>query len=129
MADRNDFYSQLVVHMDFYESPDHIPMCGMIVTDLNDRVLGQIWLCHPKLDEKKTVVKLSMVLTNMLEAGLDKVTLPRKMSPEAMENAVLEALAYVASLVTQAEDGSEYQSLVPAPLWASTEFYEPFLGE
>lgn len=125
MTFKEDLYKNLVVHMDFYESPDIVPILGMTTTDLDNRVLSQIWLRNPRFDEDETKEKIADVLNYMLEAGISEAKKPRKFTREAMETVMLEAVAHVAKLVNISEKDSNYTSLIPAPLWASTDYYTP----
>jgi len=121
----DSMYSYLSVHLDFVNPPDGSVMCGVILTDVTEQILGQLWVSHPNFESTEVMTTISAVIASLINAGMSFVPLKvgTEPTPENLKAVADSALDFVRSIIEEAEQGRFHQSIIPAPSFAPTNVY------
>ena len=114
-----------LLHTDFYISPGEMPICGTYLTDLDNNILAQFWLCNPNLADKRTARAIVDNIAKVVDSKLTSIKVPRKITPDFLVSTALVVVSFITGRLRESEAALEYSSLIPPPLWAPQDKYGP----
>lgn len=120
----HNVYGSIFKYVDFRLNPDSIPMCSIVVTDVTDQILGQVWLQNPRFEEADIQDGIATLASLVIEWYLENAKSEKKESAsDAITRIGAEVAHYLAYIFRTAEEDSPYHSLIPAPSWAPMDVY------
>lgn len=120
---RQQIQDLFLLHTDFYVSEGEIPICGTYITDVDNKILAQFWLCNPNLGDKRNARGIVDNISMVLDAKLSSIKIPRKITPSFLEETALAVVAFLTGHLRESEAGLDRSSLIPSPLWAPQDVY------